>query len=118
MSTNPKEKTETIAALSLARDLLAKPDGWCQGTLASDVDSLLLEVHDKHAVRFCMLGAMLRVTGLHIMPDNLEEPLLRVIGKDAYDDAGIPDFNDDHDTSQADVLAAFDLAIELVREEA
>ncbi len=119
MSTNPTKKLETLATLMLARDLIAKPENWCQGTLALNAHEEDVDPKYITAERFCMLGAIQRITGEVIIRDELEEPLERAIGVEPRGGPEhVPGFNDDPVTTHADVLAAFDLAIELVREEA
>ncbi len=112
MSTNPPEKTETIATLMLARDLLARPNGWTQHAYARDARGCDIELMSPRATSFCMLGALRRAGGTQALwwPKRALEEIVGEWGM------AVAHFNDSAQ-SPDDVLAAFDRAIELVREE-
>ncbi len=114
MSTNPTKKTEAIATLTLARDLLAKPHAWTKGTYARDKQGYPVAEYEVSAASWCMIGAVKVVTHCHVAREARAIAALARITEPLQ----IHHFNDGATCCKADVLAAFDLAIELVREEA
>lgn len=111
MSTNLKEQTTAIVTLTLARDLLTKRNAWTRGTYARAPGGYPVEVEDPRATQFCMLGALVRVSPQRLGMQHALTALDRVLG------ASVHHFNDKQARSKADVLAAFDLAIEVLRDE-
>ena len=97
----PREP-EHIKVLREAKARINKPEKWCKGAYVS--------FRDPSA--YCMLGSMgWRRSAVNDAPlspgtDDASWLLKRVIGEN------IPDFNDAGITTHADVMAAFDLAIE------
>lgn len=55
-------KAETLQALEKIQALLANEENWTTGTPARDVDDMRTEVDNKNAVKFCILGAVRKVT--------------------------------------------------------
>lgn len=95
--------------LRAAKELINTPERWTKGCLARTQQGDPTIVDDPDAVCFCMLGALAKVsqgqnhyTG-EILYEELEEP--------------ISNFNDDENTTHADVMAAFDRAIKLAEEQ-
>lgn len=112
--------TSTLETLQKARDLISDPKRWTQGAFARDTlgrDLFDAGEEDFEPVCFCSLGALAHVSGLH--PDGTlpgESTLAEVIAKDLGlppEIGFVPDFNDTH--THAEVLAAFDAAIEKAR---
>lgn len=107
----------TVDILREARGLVAR--GWTQGSYARDEQGKELCVCDDRAVSWCTLGAIreaqARVASTFDEADRAEE----LLGKVACDDwAAIPDWNDEDGRTQADVLNAYDRAIQLAEQEA
>jgi hypothetical protein len=53
-----------LETLQQTRELLSKPQRWTRGTLARDSRGLPVSPEDPKACRFCLMGAMYRVTSL------------------------------------------------------
>jgi hypothetical protein len=90
-----------------ARALIER--GWTQGAYArnaagEDLEDVDWEFSDTDPVCWCMSGAMMQA-GLE---DEADDFIQRAIGKKF-----IPEWNDASERTQAEVLAAFDRAIEL-----
>jgi hypothetical protein len=94
-----------------ARALIAK--GWTKNTYARDQYGLMVEMRSPAACQFCITGAL----GLSVPTDDRDAYM------NAYDAlqnvrplssrfTGLVGFNDHPSTSQQDVLAVFDKAIE------
>lgn len=92
--------------LIAARAVIGEPKAWIKGMNARAADGIEVDSHDPNAVCFCALGAVNRVTERfgdgHCARDALRE---------AINDFSIDNWNDDPETTHADVLAAFDKAI-------
>lgn len=96
----PKEP-EDIVLLKSAKGIIAHPDNWTKGAECEQT---------WNGYAYCMLGAVGHVAGTR---DFGPEPFYSAIGrlKDVVS-GRISHFNDYHKTTHADVMAAFDLAIE------
>lgn len=55
-------KTEVVARLTGVRALLADPNAWCQGANARRADGLSTGVRHEDACKWCVNGALLKVT--------------------------------------------------------
>lgn len=101
--------------LRAARAKIERPSCWCQnafalGPFGESVD----DPTDEAAVMWCAMGALLAADGRGIGDEPpaliyLERACPRVAF--ATDDDPIAEWNDDVDTTHADVLALFDRAI-------
>lgn len=108
----PETTTEppVVALLVAARAKIDTPDKWCKGVLAMDVHGCPVGEKSSKARRWCALGCVQSVAG----DDNLDDIAVGFL----YRNVGhISTFNDDEETTHADVLAMFDLAIALARKE-
>lgn len=97
--------------LTYARNLIADPVRWTQGTYARNAEGEPVGVFADAAVCWCAVGAIDRAAEV-LIPDfdvNPRLPLQSVLYK-RYGEIGITNFNDRH--THAEVLAAFDAAIE------
>ncbi len=133
-----------VAKLVLARDLIAA--GWIQGDVAKKPEyggSLVsCDPLDEGATKFCTIGALARawkVDGfgypdterpddlllgfVNKSPDPIDDPFREnEMEEKVEDDLGfspyhdIPDWNDNDDIEQKEVLAVFDKAIAFARE--
>lgn len=104
----PESKTrpdEVTALLIRARALVAR--GWCRGANASDMFGFRVSPYSRHAVAWCMGGALsaAALTASDLDRRNAQCRLIVAIGC-----ASVPDFNDAQKTVEP-VLAAFDRAI-------
>lgn len=96
---------EGLKTLRKSRKLVARKNGWTQGHMAVVSRSIVFK-----RISYCSLGAIRRADG---NGEELAKAALTVIANGKGFD-GIIDFNDDMDTKQEDVIAAFDEAIELL----
>ena len=99
----------TLEVLKAARAKIEK--GWTQGTMARDKNGVAVSSDDKDATCWCALGAVLAV--------RREEWVNAVpFVRDAVGGGELLVWNDTPGRTQAEVLAAFDKAIELCEKEA
>lgn len=98
------DTTKAIIVLQQARELLSDPKRWVQG-------------HFDIGHAFCAAGAIEKVAGRGTdVEDDAYYALANVIDVLSDGTDAIASFNDDDSTTHADVLAAFDLAIERLRD--
>ena len=98
----------TKEILIAARAKLAQ--GWTQGWYAKNKQGQHLSVHSPDATCWCSIGALIAVSGPTDDFSACERLLNEVVS-----DNGIVTFNDRPWRTQAEVLAAFDKAIEASR---
>lgn len=89
--------------LVAARKLIERPESWTQGWFAKNASGLSTYADHDDAVCWCASGALIRVA-----PPGHRAPARNLL--DSAAGVCIEEFNDSH--SHADVLAAFDKAIE------
>lgn len=96
-----------VESLTAARELLAKPDGWCKGDMHKRVwkDETENEIIDQ----YCSLGALQKVDG--VGERGAIQQLAVIVGQ-RYHYGTVALFNDNPATRLVDVLSAFDQAIE------
>jgi hypothetical protein len=87
-----------------ARKLIER--GWCRNIQAMDKLGRDVDPHDPEAVCWCVYGALGAVDAIN--DDNVLRPLKRAVGSPQ-----LANWNDASERTQAEVLAAFDKAIEL-----
>jgi hypothetical protein len=99
-----------LAILRGARELLAKPEAWTKGSCARNSAGLSTIATNNDACCFCVVGALMRVSGdSHLgsrsaaFASNFLHKLSPALS------AG--DFNDDPNTTHADILALLDKGI-------
>lgn len=95
---------EVREALQAARDLIADPEHWTQGTLARDERGWTASTDSPKAVMFCARGAIYRVSpGLSVIVacDVALKPAIEGVGYER-----LTALNDS--TDHATVLAMFD----------
>jgi hypothetical protein len=96
----------TLEQLQTARQLIA--NGWTKNQSARTADCRPTSPWNKNAVSFCALGALVNVGAG-------SDLLTKVLDPDGYGRIKvITDFNDHPNTTQDDVLALYDRAIESV----
>jgi len=118
-----------LQILTEARALLSDPKRWTEGDFALDEHGNGVYWHADSAVCWCALGAIGRVAGAEEDPDEGARQVQRfaseavallheVIDWDGVSSMadGVAYWNDHHD--HAEVLAAFDRAIELAKGDA
>lgn len=112
---NPEPDSDEIRALRRARDLLARPNGWCQHK-----EARLLP--DGTGFAYCALGAIRAAVdyiGLGPLAYLPRKGLsLRMCGYLADDPHALMGWNDCAGRTQAEVVAAFDRGIERAIDEA
>ena len=54
---------ETLADLEAVRELISDPGNWVQCSIALNPAGFVVDPTDPKACRFCLLGAMYKVTG-------------------------------------------------------
>lgn len=102
----------TLDILIKARELISDPERWTQGVNARNRAGGLTSPENDAAVCWCGIGALCRVAG----DDDLHWAKAVVFLHKTAREAGFKDFPDFNDTStHAEVLAAFDRAIEAAR---
>jgi len=100
-----------IDLLRQARELLADPKRWTQGTGARAGDGLATGVHSANAICWCAWGALVYVhTDLNSLSDSLDL-IATIVGE-----SEVSSWNDAPERTHEEVLAAFDRAIELAGE--
>ncbi len=100
--------------LIAARALIAQPENWTKGAFALTSTGSLGRPGHEESTCFCVAGAI-----LHTQPSTSVRQILKLIEKVLPGEfESVPDFNDDPHTTHADVLAAFDRAIESLDEPA
>jgi hypothetical protein len=99
--------TETAALLRRAKARIAKPSAWCQGGLARDLKGKPTGYDMRSAVSFCMIGAALRDGADNATKDEALQMLQEAVR------GSVSSFNDKPHRDHADVMAAYDRAIEL-----
>lgn len=100
---------DVVTILRAARDLLSDPTRWGTEHLAVDHEGLSTETHSQHAQCFCAMGAIMRVS----KSGYPEVQAIRALGAQlpARFFGQVAKFNDDFETTHADVLRAFNRAI-------
>jgi hypothetical protein len=98
-----------VKVLTDARAMVER--GWTQGWFARDAAGNKRYELDESAVCWCMAGAYMAVAPGLASWEEAEDFLKRAIGEES-----VPDWNDVDGRTQAEVLAAFDRAIELANE--
>lgn len=106
----------TKETLLAARKLIENPAHWAKGEFARDADGNAVAIHDASAVCFCAVGAIRHAAGRFANTKEVRDALARAIyfiSKENDRTRWISVFNDSELTSHADILHAFDVAIEL-----
>lgn len=95
----------TLSQLQRARRLLARPEGWTQGSYARDGRGATVDSHCAEATSFCASGA------IYASQDDLTGSIQArtVIYRIISDDIEV--WNDANGRSQADIVRVFDRAI-------
>ena len=99
-----------------ARELISDPERWTQGVYARDAQGIFTDWDSPEAVSWCVTGAIAKVVrsvqeskgDYNALVMSALDKLRCAIGHD-----GVTAFNDAH--NHAEVLAAFDKAIEASR---
>jgi hypothetical protein len=100
---------QLIADLEAARSLIDTPEKWCRGVLR-------LYANDGKACAWCMMGAVCHISqGAHFYE---RYPSTVRFLKDAIGCDSVSIWNDAPERTHADILAAFDRAIESERSKA
>ncbi len=103
-----------LSVLIAARERVATPDRWTRGYWAHDAAGGSCGPADAQATCWCSIGAMIAA----VAPAGAETMLdARSLFKAANGINHVPRWNDDPARTHAEVLAAFDLAVELARKE-
>jgi hypothetical protein len=103
---------ETLEVLQKARALVEQPETWTQHTFARNAEGAPRhENWDDDACAFCIRGALNKAVGRHVgINDDCYMAIRNAVGGQA-----LARFNDTPGRSHAEVLAAFDRAIEAAR---
>lgn len=96
--------------LTKARELITPRSAWAREAYARDENGIEVDPHDPRATCFCMIGAILKVTGLSTDEVNHTSFTLLEL---ATGWSETPEFNDNGGTTHDEVLRAFDRAINL-----
>lgn len=99
-----------IEQLKQARDLIA--NGWCRGAYAKDESNKPVPPNDPSACKFCLYGALRKVTGMgnefYKKPEY--EELCEIMRKQLGGALFLDHFNDSK-KNKRDVVRVFDKAI-------
>ena len=95
--------------LIAARKLIEPPDRWTRGSLARNAEGYWVGIHSPNAVCWCMEGAVLLSSNSTNTDDVLVALKLLEKASGVFPSA----YNDAPDRTHAEVLAAFDCAIQL-----
>jgi hypothetical protein len=96
-----------VAVLSRARDLISDERRWCKRAFAFTWLDIPVPVGSRYARRFCALGAIIRAgRELGLPVDNASRAL------ESQTVRPVIDWNDDKVRTHAEVVAAFDAAID------
>lgn len=102
-----KDSTEILIA---ARSRIEAKESWCQFAFAKDAWGNITSPYLGNAVRWCGIGTLMHGRDASsVVYARLKRALDLVYG-DRY--VSMTDFNDDKNTSHADVLHVYDVAIE------
>ena len=109
MNRNPERVDAAVAVLARARELIADERRWCKRAFATAWLDIPVHVGSRYALRFCALGAIKRAgreLGLPFKDASraLEWQTVRPVA----------DWNDDKVRIHAEVVAAFDAAIDAI----
>jgi hypothetical protein len=96
-----------MSYLKAARDLIAEPKNWCQGTLALDKQGEKCDPKDPEACKFCATGALKRVCPNEATFNDERAKLAKA--SRYLTGYGVINMNDG--TNHSMVLSVFDLAI-------
>lgn len=99
---------ETLGVLVHARELIATPDKWTQGSLSETASGELCDEKAAAAACFCLDGALMRASGVKMVWDAYT-----ALGFDSMTE--LWDWNDAPERTHAEVLARLDEAIEKLR---
>lgn len=104
----------TLERLERGREMLQR--GWCQGALSRDAEGVDCSavIETGPPVSWCMIGAVAGAV------NDCSILLYKAIDEIFADEClgGIDSWNDEPGRTQAEVIAVFDRAIEMAREEA
>lgn len=105
----------TVEILKAARALISTPDKWVKGVYARNDKGVSVPDNDPAACAFCAVGAMRHACKIaeHELDTRASDPyfLAKRAVRAQTNHGAVSDFNDDEETTHADVLAAFDRAI-------
>ena len=112
-----------LEGLKQARDLLAAPGRWCQGRLAETVGGDACTPDDAGACRWCMVGALWRVSGGDVRYRNrlfraaarglpIPAPFGDAIALGRANDTIVVPIELDSRTAPREVMSVLDAAIE------
>lgn len=104
---------DALETLIAARDLITPPERWTTGFRARFENRMLCDPRDPDAVCFCAVGAIHKFCYDERWTDTSAFKLLRLGMDPTMDYVDIARWNDTH--THAEVLAAFDRAIEFAR---
>ena len=116
---SPQEKIDVIV---FARNIVARPDGFCHGCFSADASGLEVDIDSPDAVQFCIRGGIslgLRRVGvlnwrpMHGPEEELSKKICAHLGLQNNDARYLGDWNNSHD--QGYVVASLDLLIEKLR---
>lgn len=104
----------TKKALEGIKALISKPENWTKHVGAADAKGLQVSAVSPEATKFCIWGAYCKVLhdqkllGNHAAEAAVDKVFMSVAAERARTVSG---FNDDHETTHADVIAFMDECI-------
>jgi len=105
-----------IDVMEHARDLIARPNGWTQGTMARDSEGRYIATRRPEAVCFCAFGAVMRsvddkVKENHAVYSDAHFSIGIHALEDLVENKPIESWNDKEGRTQGEVVSLFDRAI-------
>jgi len=99
----------TVEILKAAKQVISKPEAWCQGDEARTETDEVVTPDNSLAVKFCMLGSTFKIADSDA-GRSARRFLYRTMGDSEVD---LVDWNDAPERTHAEVMAKFDEAIAL-----
>jgi hypothetical protein len=103
--------TRVLDILIRARKLIEAPERWTKGAMARNSVGARVSAYAPDAICFCAQGALKKASD---WDDHLSQAALR-LNRAITIPVGYITYNDEPETTHADILALFDRAIEAER---
>ena len=98
-----------------AKEVISKPENWTKGEFARLEDGTACNLRRSDAKCFCTLGAIIKIADKERYSNRDKIDAVAEIAKFSPDYRCVPDWNDSEMTTHANVMAAFDKAIEATK---
>jgi hypothetical protein len=105
-----------LETLTLAQDLIRDPRKWTKGYFARNERGTMVEANSQNATCWCAVGAVLKVSNYSPYLGLSNNKVIRLLSQ-ASNDVIVPHFNDNPDVTHGDIMAMFNRAKGLAREQ-